>query len=341
MSPAMSSARPPWRAPAWSRAAWHIATPLASTTRPARSDSSGPSSDPGDFPGQQTEEECKNANIPYPIVGFKDKYGNHARSQIIGDTEGMIRSSRSSGKLLGCVSARSPAAGHIGLACLSFGGDIDFFIHTVFNYPTLGDIYKYTAYNPGQMNEAREAAAKHDRRGNLAQLKVPQVRPLQCHLRTRLSVDCTLYCFEPRFSVLSKASRDPPSGWRLKRGEQARARVAKSCDEVPFDVDQIGGISRTTTQRRKRDEIVWSHSPVTLVMTRFIKVFVLLSALLACPAQAHVKWFVDVHPSDARPIGDVLTETIFVNLFIIGLRNLRFLLGGSLGLKKGPAGAVG
>jgi hypothetical protein len=62
------------------------------------------------------------------------------------------------------------------------------------------------------------------------------------------------------------------------------------------------------------------HSQVTLVMTRFIKVFVLLSALLACPAQAHVKWFVDVHPSDApRPIGDVLTEKIFVNLFLLSV----------------------
>jgi NAD(P) transhydrogenase len=29
---------------------------------------------------------------------------------------------------------------HIGLACLSFGGDIDFFIHTAFNYPTLSDV---------------------------------------------------------------------------------------------------------------------------------------------------------------------------------------------------------
>src|SRR5262245_20399350 len=60
---------------------------------------------------------------------------------------------------------------HIGLACLSFGGDIDFFIHTVFNYPTLSDVYKYAAYSAlGQVNKARKAAAKtrHDGRGNLA-----------------------------------------------------------------------------------------------------------------------------------------------------------------------------
>ena len=112
-----------------------------------------------------TEEECKNANIPY-VVG-KDKYGNHARGQIIGDTEGMIPMIFESpgGKLLGVhvIGEIASELVHIGLACLSFGGGIDFFIHTVFNYPTLGDVYKYAAYNAlGKLNKAREAAAKQE-----------------------------------------------------------------------------------------------------------------------------------------------------------------------------------
>ena len=50
---------------------------------------------------------------------------------------------------------------HIGQACISFGGDIDFFIHAVFNHPTLSDVYRYAAYSAlGQLNEAREAPAK-------------------------------------------------------------------------------------------------------------------------------------------------------------------------------------
>ena len=111
----------------------------------------------------KTEEECKNANIPY-VVG-KDKYGNHARGQIIGDTEGMIKMifEAPSGKLLGVhvIGEIATELVHIGLACLSFVGDIDFFIHTVFNYPTLSNVYKYAAYNAlGQLNKAREAAAK-------------------------------------------------------------------------------------------------------------------------------------------------------------------------------------
>jgi NAD(P) transhydrogenase len=111
----------------------------------------------------KTEEECKNANIPY-VVG-KDKYGNHGRGQIIGDTEGMIKMifEVPSGKLLGVhvIGELASELVHIGLACLSFGGDIDFFIHTVFNYPTLGDVYKYAAYSAlGKLNKARETAAK-------------------------------------------------------------------------------------------------------------------------------------------------------------------------------------
>ena len=117
----------------------------------------------------KTEEECQNANIPY-VVG-KDKYGNHGRGQIIGDPEGMIKMifEVPSGKLLGVhvIGEIASELVHIGLACLSFGGDIDFFIHTVFNYPTLGDVYKYAAYSAlGKLNKAREAAPKRDAREN-------------------------------------------------------------------------------------------------------------------------------------------------------------------------------
>src|SRR4029434_1877676 len=66
----------------------------------------------------KTEEECKNANIPY-VVG-KDKYGNHGRGQIIGDTEGMIKMifEVPSGKLLGVhvIGEIASELVHIGLA---------------------------------------------------------------------------------------------------------------------------------------------------------------------------------------------------------------------------------
>ena len=36
---------------------------------------------------------------------------------------------------------------HIGGACLHFGGTLDDFIAQVFNYPTLGETFKYAAYD--------------------------------------------------------------------------------------------------------------------------------------------------------------------------------------------------
>jgi NAD(P) transhydrogenase len=36
---------------------------------------------------------------------------------------------------------------HIGQAVLSFGGTIDYFINTVFNYPTLAECYKVAAFD--------------------------------------------------------------------------------------------------------------------------------------------------------------------------------------------------
>jgi NAD(P) transhydrogenase len=45
---------------------------------------------------------------------------------------------------------------HIGMAGLHFGGGIDYFIETVFNYPTLSDVYKYAAFDAlGQLNKLR------------------------------------------------------------------------------------------------------------------------------------------------------------------------------------------
>jgi hypothetical protein len=44
------------------------------------------------------------------------------------------------------------------MACLQYDGDIDFFIHTVFNYPTLSDVYKYGAYDAlGKLNKIRDS----------------------------------------------------------------------------------------------------------------------------------------------------------------------------------------
>ncbi|MGA8183214.1 MAG: Si-specific NAD(P)(+) transhydrogenase, partial [Terriglobia bacterium] len=36
---------------------------------------------------------------------------------------------------------------HIGQAVLAFGGKVDYFVNTVFNYPTLAECYKNAAFD--------------------------------------------------------------------------------------------------------------------------------------------------------------------------------------------------
>jgi NAD(P) transhydrogenase len=43
------------------------------------------------------------------------------------------------------------------MACLAFGGGLDFFIQSAFAYPTLAEAYKYAAYD-GLQRLARSAA---------------------------------------------------------------------------------------------------------------------------------------------------------------------------------------
>ncbi len=111
----------------------------------------------------KTEQDCQREGIPY-VVGT-ERFGKHGRGQIIGDTQGMIKLifDATNGKLLGVhvIGEIASELVHIGMACMQFQGDIDFFIHTVFNYPTLSDVYKYAAYDAlGKLNKVRAEAVK-------------------------------------------------------------------------------------------------------------------------------------------------------------------------------------
>lgn len=95
----------------------------------------------------QTEAELTALGIPYE-VGVA-QYREIARSQIIGDSAGRLKLlfHRETGKLLG-VHIIGPGAAelvHIGQAVLSFDGSIDYFVDSVFNYPTLAECYKVAA----------------------------------------------------------------------------------------------------------------------------------------------------------------------------------------------------
>jgi NAD(P) transhydrogenase len=110
----------------------------------------------------ETEESCREKKIPY-CVG-RALYEKNGRGQIIGDLSGIIKLVFSSEdlKLLGVhiLGEMASELVHVGQGCLHFGGTIDYFIQSVFNYPTLGEAYKYAAYDglgnlAGQRAEGR------------------------------------------------------------------------------------------------------------------------------------------------------------------------------------------
>ena len=85
--------------------------------------------------------------IPYE-VGIA-RYREIARGQILGDDTGLFKMlfHREDRRLLGVhvIGTNATELVHIGQAVLGLGGGLDYFLNTVFNYPTLAECYKVAA----------------------------------------------------------------------------------------------------------------------------------------------------------------------------------------------------
>ncbi len=97
----------------------------------------------------RNEDELTQANVPYEIG--KARYKEIARGQIIGDSTGILKLifHAETRQLLGVHILGEGASElvHIGQAVLAFGGTVDYFVNTVFNYPTLAECYKTAAFD--------------------------------------------------------------------------------------------------------------------------------------------------------------------------------------------------
>jgi NAD(P) transhydrogenase len=96
-----------------------------------------------------TEQELTKAKIPYE-VGIA-RYREIARGQILGDDSGFFKMlfHRQDRRLLGVhiIGTGATELIHIGQAVFALGGGLDYFLSTVFNYPTLAECYKVAALN--------------------------------------------------------------------------------------------------------------------------------------------------------------------------------------------------
>lgn len=97
----------------------------------------------------KTEEQLTEEDVPYEVgVAY---YREIARGQIRGDTTGRLKIifHRETKELLGVhiIGEGASELLHIGQAVMILGGKVDYFVNTVFNYPTLAECYKAAAFN--------------------------------------------------------------------------------------------------------------------------------------------------------------------------------------------------
>ncbi|HTG17101.1 MAG TPA: Si-specific NAD(P)(+) transhydrogenase [Blastocatellia bacterium] len=97
----------------------------------------------------ETEESLKTKGVEY-VVG-RARYDQNARGQIIGDQTGFLKLlfNASDMKVLGVhvIGEHATELLHVGLMAMLTGSGVELFNQACFNYPTLGDLYKYAAYD--------------------------------------------------------------------------------------------------------------------------------------------------------------------------------------------------
>jgi NAD(P) transhydrogenase len=97
----------------------------------------------------KTEEQLTEEDVPYEVgVAY---YREIARGQIRGDTTGRLKLifHRMTHAILGVhiIGEGASELLHIGQAVMVLGGKLEYFVDTVFNYPTLAECYKVAAFN--------------------------------------------------------------------------------------------------------------------------------------------------------------------------------------------------
>lgn len=97
----------------------------------------------------KTEEQLTEEDVPYEVgVAY---YREIARGQIRGETTGRLKLifHRETHHLLGVhiIGEGASELVHIGQAVMVLNATIDYFVETVFNYPTLAECYKAAAFN--------------------------------------------------------------------------------------------------------------------------------------------------------------------------------------------------
>jgi NAD(P) transhydrogenase len=96
-----------------------------------------------------TEDQLRKAGVDFEVG--RARHENNARGQITGERDGLLKLlfEVPSKRLLGVhiIGDGATELIHIGVMVMTARGSIDVFIDSVFNFPTLSELYKYAAYD--------------------------------------------------------------------------------------------------------------------------------------------------------------------------------------------------
>ena len=97
----------------------------------------------------ETEESCKTKGIAYEVG--RGHYANNIRGQMIGEVHGLLKLvfRRDDRRLLGVhvIGESATDLVHIGMMVIEMEGGLDHLVDSVFNCPTLSEMYKAAAYD--------------------------------------------------------------------------------------------------------------------------------------------------------------------------------------------------
>ncbi|MBW8769503.1 MAG: Si-specific NAD(P)(+) transhydrogenase [Gemmatimonadetes bacterium] len=107
----------------------------------------------------ESEESLLARGVPFEIgrASFRDT----ARGQILGDVDGFVKLlfDPETQRVLGVTVVGEGACEliHVGMSVIALEGTLDFFIQAAFGFPSLGETYKYAAYDGLQQLQRRQA----------------------------------------------------------------------------------------------------------------------------------------------------------------------------------------
>ena len=106
---------------------------------------------------EQLQERHEKTGEGY--IAGRARYATNARGQIIGDRSGLLKLlfNEEDMVLLGVqvIGEQATELVHVGLTALLLKANVDLFISTCYNYPTLTELYKYAAYD-ALINKAKK-----------------------------------------------------------------------------------------------------------------------------------------------------------------------------------------